>query len=98
VQREHLLVDQCRQLQQCWLKFRRYAPHAGCYEDTHAVSTRLFTLVATAHLGGRQIHDANIVATMATYGIRHLLTHNVADFNRFAAVITIIPLSDTVQP
>lgn len=34
--------------------------------DTHTVSNRLFTLVAQTATGGRQIHDANIVATMLT--------------------------------
>ncbi len=37
-------------------------------------------------------HDANIGATMQVYGIRHLLTHNTADFARFAHLITVVPL------
>ena len=66
--------------------------------DTHAVSNRLFTLVAQTATGGRQIHDANIVATMLTYGVTHLVTHNVSDFARFAAHITILPLAQLGQP
>jgi len=46
-------------------------------------------------LGGKQVHDANIVATMQAYGISHLLTHNIADFKRFESFITIVSL---VQP
>ena len=34
-------------------------------------------------VGGKQIHDANIVATMRAYGERRLLTFNVADFRRY---------------
>jgi predicted nucleic acid-binding protein len=34
-------------------------------------------------VGGKQIHDANIVATMLAYGERRLLTFNVADFRRY---------------
>jgi hypothetical protein len=35
---------------------------------------------------------ANVVLTMQVYGIRQLLTHNVDDFTRFGAFITIVPL------
>ena len=62
-------------------------------DDTRTVSLRLFDqLIQNIQVGGRQIHDANIVATMLTYGITHLLTNNPAHFTRFAEVITIIPL------
>lgn len=33
--------------------------------------------------GGKQVHDANIVATMLAYGVPALLTHNGRDFERF---------------
>jgi predicted nucleic acid-binding protein len=39
-----------------------------------------------------EVHDANIVATMQVYGVRHLLTHNTADFARFSHLITVVPL------
>src|SRR5262245_34284995 len=45
-------------------------------EDNPSVTARLLALMATVSVGGRQIHDANIVATMQTYGIDRLLTHN----------------------
>ncbi len=32
---------------------------------------------------GKQIHDANIVATMLVYGERRLLTFNADDFRRY---------------
>jgi hypothetical protein len=35
-------------------------------------------------LRGRQVHDANIVATMRVFGLKNLLTHNPADFARFS--------------
>ena len=41
---------------------------------------------------GKQIHDTNIVATMLVNNIPNILTHNVADFNRFSSEINIIPL------
>jgi hypothetical protein len=40
----------------------------------------------------RVVIDANIVATMVANNISHLLTHNVADFTRFAPYITVVPL------
>jgi predicted nucleic acid-binding protein len=61
-------------------------------EDTSDVTAHLLTLLQQIPMGGKQIHDANIVATMQAYGITHLLTHNVADFTRFQPLITIVPL------
>lgn len=61
-------------------------------EDGPQVTTRLLDLMEQVSIGGKQVHDANIVATMQAYSINHLLTHNTADFARFADVITIIPL------
>jgi predicted nucleic acid-binding protein len=43
-------------------------------------------------IGGAQIHDANIVATMQVYNIPTLLTHNTKDFKRFSSLISIMPL------
>jgi hypothetical protein len=34
-----------------------------------------------------QVHDANIVATTLDYGLRRLLTFNVANFRRFSPLI-----------
>lgn len=61
-------------------------------EDGPAVTAHLLSLLASAPCAGKQVHDANIVATMLAYGIQRLLTHNMADFSRFAAVITVSPL------
>ena len=41
------------------------------------------------------MHDANIVAATQAHGIRRLLTHNTADFARFAGLITVEPLVPT---
>jgi predicted nucleic acid-binding protein len=61
-------------------------------EDGPAVTAELLRLLATVTSQGKQIHDANIVATMLVHGIPNLLTHNVADFIRFAGVINVVPL------
>ena len=39
---------------------------------------------------GRQIHDANIVATMLAHRTRRLVTFNVADFRRYGAEIELL--------
>jgi predicted nucleic acid-binding protein len=61
-------------------------------EDNPQVTQQLLTLMEEIPIGGRQVHDANIVATMLVYGINQILTHNVADFNRFSEFITVLPL------
>ncbi len=61
-------------------------------EDNSAVFAELLRLLAHIPCQGKMIHDANIVATMLTHGVTHLLTHNTADFTRFAAYITVVPL------
>lgn len=58
-------------------------------DDTAAVTAHLLELLQDYKIGGKQIHDANIVATMHTYGIRCLLTHNRQDFERFGDTITL---------
>ncbi len=45
-------------------------------DDTSAVTEQLLQLLTNHKLGGKQVHDANIVATMKAYGISTLLTHN----------------------
>jgi hypothetical protein len=61
-------------------------------DETEAVTDQLLTLLRLYPTGGKQIHDANIVATMIVYGITTLLTNNVNDVRRFADRITIITL------
>ena len=60
-------------------------------EDGPAVTTNLLALLVAVPTGGKQIHDANIVATMQAHGLRRLLTNNMADFARFSHIITILP-------
>jgi predicted nucleic acid-binding protein len=61
-------------------------------DETVLVTERLLALLNTIEIGGRQVHDANIVATMQAFDIQQLLTHSVEDFNRFATQIVVLPL------
>lgn len=60
--------------------------------DTANTSEQLFTLIKKFDVKGKQVHDANIVATMPVHGIKRLLTHNTADFQRYRGLIGIVPL------
>lgn len=61
-------------------------------EDGPQVTAHLLNLLSTISCAGKQIHDANIVATMLAHGLPKLLTHNVSDFARFAGQIQVVPL------
>jgi len=58
-------------------------------DDTIAVTRQLVALIENHQVGGKQVHDANIVATMLANGIPCLLTHNTKDFERFNGAIKI---------
>lgn len=57
------------------------------------VSDRLLDLVATVDCSGKQIHDANVVATMLLHGVDTVVTLNVADFTRFADYVHVAGLT-----
>ncbi len=72
--------------------FRTFQTDFTVVEETKSGLAFLAEFLRTIPLGGKQIHDANIVATMLTYNIPSLLTHNTDDFKRFAGYITVVPL------
>jgi predicted nucleic acid-binding protein len=61
-------------------------------DEDAAVTNLLIDLVMSHSVRGKQIHDANIVATMKRYAIASLLTHNTDDFARYVRDIRILPL------
>ncbi len=62
-------------------------------EDGPAVTERLLQLVVRHPTRGKQIHDANLVATMLTHGVARLLTFNTGDFRRFDAEVALEPVA-----
>ena len=58
-------------------------------DETSSVTNELLAFLASGLASGKQIHDANVVATCRVYGIRRLLKHNVSDFARFSTLLTI---------
>jgi predicted nucleic acid-binding protein len=63
-------------------------------DETQAVSTQWIELLDMVPMGGRQVHDANIAATMIVYRIPALLTLNTVDFVRFEPKIKVLTLAD----
>lgn len=59
-------------------------------DDVSNVTTRLVALMKSIPSGGKQVHDANIVATMLAYNIPSLLTFNTAHFRRYKDLIQIM--------
>lgn len=59
-------------------------------EDGPEVFSELCRLLARIPVGGKQVHDANIVATMLAHGETRLLTFNAADFRRFGSLIEVV--------
>jgi len=61
-------------------------------DETQDVTTQLLTLLRNYPTQGKQVHDANLVATMLVNHIDTLLTINVDDLKRFQPEIKLIPL------
>jgi predicted nucleic acid-binding protein len=47
-------------------------------DEDSAVTAELLQVLASVSIGGKQVHDANIVATMRAHRIATLLTENVS--------------------
>jgi predicted nucleic acid-binding protein len=72
-------------------RVRRFATVFQVAEDGSPVLDRLLDLLAAYPTGGRQVYDANIVATMLGHDLRRLITFNVSDFQRFSSLIELEP-------
>lgn len=68
---------------------RQFIDRFDVADETSTVTEQLVQLLSYYSIGGRQIHDANIVATMMAYDIANLLTHNTQDFERFGECVAI---------
>lgn len=56
------------------------------------VADRLTALLTDVPCAGKQVHDANIVATMITHRVPAVVTANTGDFARFGLYITLVQL------
>ena len=62
-------------------------------EDGPAAMDELERLCRDVRLSGRQVHDANLVATMVAHGERRLLTFNPKDFRRYGDRLELVELN-----
>jgi predicted nucleic acid-binding protein len=69
--------------------FQRYFTLIAEDRDTVNELRQLLSKIPAA---GKQVHDANIVATMLAHRIPCLLTNNTGDFSRYSQLVTVIPL------
>ncbi len=62
--------------------------------ESRAVFARLRALLDDADCSGKQIHDANVVATALSHGVQRILTSNTQDFERFTALVEVLELDE----
>lgn len=67
--------------------------HFKIADEGADVTSHLLKLMLDIPIGGKQIHDANIVATMLANDISRIVTHNVSDFSRFNNLISIVSIN-----
>lgn len=70
----------------------QFAERFAVADETAAVTAQLHHVLGEVECGGKQVDDANVVATMLAYDIPCLLTHNRQDFQCFDGLITIEPI------
>ena len=71
-------------------RVRSFAARFEVAEDGPEAFGELLGLLTRVPVGGKQVHDANLVATMLAHGVTRLLTFNVADFRRFGAQVEVM--------
>ena len=64
--------------------------HFEILEDGPQVTAHWVVLCRDVPVAGKQVHDANIVATMLAHGERRLATLNAKDFRRYGDRIEIV--------
>lgn len=57
------------------------------------VANRLAELLEETNSSGKQVHDANVVATMLVHGVDTVVTMNTVDFARFGPHVHVSGLS-----
>ena len=72
------------------LDVARFSASFEMLEDGPTVMDMLATLCGEVPVSGKQVHDANIVATMLAHGERRLVTFNAKDFQRYGERIELM--------
>lgn len=72
---------------------RQFLDRSNFLREDETVRDTLFQLLEAIPCFGKQVHDANIAATMMAHGIGVLVTLNPRDFERFVPSIRICGLT-----
>lgn len=73
-------------------QLKRHAqPLFRVLRDERAIYSHWRQLVNKYSVLGKNAHDARLVAAMMCHGVKHLLTFNTADFERFEEISLIHP-------
>jgi predicted nucleic acid-binding protein len=72
---------------------RALRTRASLLAEDGKVADRLLILLEDTACGGKQVHDANIVATMLVHGIDAIITINLDDFMKFERYVRLIHLN-----
>lgn len=73
---------------------RQFLDRSNFLREDAAVRDALFHLLETVPCAGKQVHDANIAATMIAHRVGVLVTLNPRDFERFVPSIRVAGLED----
>lgn len=74
---------------------RAFRSRLHLLEETPRALDRMLALVELTPAAGKQIHDAQLVATALEHGVRKLRTADVGDFARFGTQIEVMGLGRT---
>ncbi len=72
------------------LDVERFHESLEILDEGPQVTAWLLTLCREVPVSGKQVHDANIVATMLAHGERRLLTFNATDFRRYGPRVELV--------
>ena len=94
VLREYLVVltrgavfEQSFSVDQVLAQIEALLPSLTVLDEPSAAADLLRALVRQYQIGGKRIHDTNIVAVMLTHGVHRLATYNQADFRQFDEIV-----------
>ncbi len=78
-------------LKEADLNAREFEDAFTLLPDDDAVYREWRRLIVIHEVKGVKVHDARLVASMRTNGIRHIVTFNEADFRRYPDIVAVHP-------
>jgi predicted nucleic acid-binding protein len=75
----------------------KYTEAFTLLDENSETVAQLQTIVQNHAVGGKQVHDANIVAVMQVHGVKWLLTHNRDDFQKYNQRIELLGLDEVPE-